>query len=161
MLEEVQRLISKYHGKGLLLDSNLLLVLLVGTLDDLRVAKFKRTKEYSALDYDLLNQFIRQFERVITTPNILTEVVNLAKGLQKLPGYADSFRAQIGSLTEEFLESKTVCLQDCFGRLGLTDTAISIVSRKPYLVLTDDLPLYLHLISTGVDAINFNHIRYP
>lgn len=46
-----------------------------------------------------------------------------------------------------------------FNRLGLTDVAIAVASRLPAFVLTADLPLYLHVISSGLEAENFNHIR--
>jgi hypothetical protein len=48
---------------------------------------------------------------------------------------------------------------NCFDRLGLTDAAIAVVARQKFLFLTDDLDLYLMLLSPGADAINFNHLR--
>ena len=46
-----------------------------------------------------------------------------------------------------------------FYRLELTDVAIAVASRLPAFVLTADLPLYLHVSSSGLEAENFNHIR--
>lgn len=68
---------------SLFIDTNLLLVLLIGALDLGHVERFKRTKPYTRNDDELLLAFIGEFERLITTPNILTEVSNLAGQLSE------------------------------------------------------------------------------
>jgi hypothetical protein len=47
-----------------------------------------------------------------------------------------------------------------FPDLGLTDAAILMAARGKCLVLTADLELHLALQARGIDAINFNHIRF-
>lgn len=62
----------------LLIDTNLLLVLLVGAQDREQIARFKRTSAYSREDYDLLARFVADFRQIAGMPNVLTEVSNLA-----------------------------------------------------------------------------------
>jgi len=47
-----------------------------------------------------------------------------------------------------------------FDRLGLTDAAISALSRHSYLFLTDDLDLYVTLLKRGVDVVNFGYLQH-
>jgi hypothetical protein len=46
---------------GLLVDTNLLVLLTVGTVNRNRIDTFKRTRQYSQADYDLLLKFVAQF----------------------------------------------------------------------------------------------------
>ncbi len=101
------------------------------------------------------------FDKIITTPNILTEVSNLSGQLEgnlKL-AYFLSMVNIIGELEEQFTASHHLATQVEFAHFGLTDTGIAHLARGQYLVLTDDYRLAAHLLELGVDAINFNHLR--
>jgi hypothetical protein len=117
---------------------------------------------FTESDFDLLERILSQFDLLVTTPNILTEVSNL---LGQLPDnlrerYYASFAGGLGALVDEqYIPSKRLVLQSRFPRLGLTDTGIIEQARDRHLVLTTDLPLYNHLCDLGVDVINFNYIR--
>ncbi len=56
--------------RGLLLDSNILTVYLVGLYDVKRIPEFKRTKGfYTTDDFYLLQKFVTLFDnRLVTTP---------------------------------------------------------------------------------------------
>jgi hypothetical protein len=58
----------KYKSKGILIDTNLLLLLLVGFYDENLIAKFKRTSKYSKEDFQIIRNFILHFEKIIITP---------------------------------------------------------------------------------------------
>jgi hypothetical protein len=155
----IGRLIEKHRANGLLIDTNLMILLLVGRTNRRRISQFKRTQTYSIADYELLEQFAEQFQRIVTTPHVLTEVSNLAK----LDGHE---RIRIRELLMDSIDrsqevsqpSRVVARNKHFSRLGLTDAAISTLGSE-MLVLTDDLDLWLALTNDGLDAINFNHIR--
>src|SRR3954449_12972083 len=76
-----QELLAGYAGKGLLLDANLLLLLVVGIADRKQAAKFKRLSMFAPEDFDLLVQVVASFRRLYVTPNVATEVSNLAGAL--------------------------------------------------------------------------------
>lgn len=46
MREYVEGLIAKYHDRGLLIDTNLLLLFVVGLFDSGLITQFKRTKQF-------------------------------------------------------------------------------------------------------------------
>ena len=160
-MEEVARLLSKYENKGALIDSNLLLVYCVGVYNPARIARFKRTAIFTVEDFELLTQFFAFFEKIVTTPNILTEVNSFSNQLAEdiKATYYPEFAKQITLLEEHFVPSAEVCALASFDRLGLTDVGIAKLVRDNYLVLSDDLRLVIHLQNIEVDAINFNHIR--
>jgi hypothetical protein len=45
-----------------------------------------------------------------------------------------------------------------FPYLGLTDSGLAIVSDQ-YLIVTDDARLVIKLNESGLEALNFNHLR--
>jgi len=108
-----------------------------------------------------LAQFFAFFEKVVTTPNILTEVNSLSNQLSAdlKTAYYVKFAKQISLLEEHYVVSSEVSALPAFDRLGLTDLGIAELVRDKYLVLSDDLKLIVYLQGIGVDAINFNHIR--
>jgi len=163
LLESLVPLVGKYRRKGLLVDTNVLLLLLVGSVDPSLVESFKITANqgFAEADFELLRAFIRTFQKVVTTPHILTEVSNQA-GKLKGESHQKVFLGLV-SLIERLEEhsetTQSLAKSEAFLKFGLTDTAISQLAEKGYLVLTVDYPLVGHLEKRGVDAVNFNHLR--
>jgi hypothetical protein len=158
---DIDQIITKYRGRGIIIDSNLLLLFIVGTKDPNRIATFKRTKQFEKDDFMLVKRFINCFKTVRTTPNILTEVSNL---LNQLP---EDLKADVYNVfsdcVKNFLEiyetSANLSKNDYFIKYGLTDASIISDSKNDYLVLTDDFRLSGYLSSLGITSINFNHLR--
>jgi rRNA-processing protein FCF1 len=145
----------------LLIDTNLLLVLLVGDQDRLQVPRFKRTSRFTPEDYDLLAEFVAAFREVVITPNVLTEVSNLAGQLREplrtqVFDRLGDFASQAG---ERYVPSREVVEEHDFARFGLTDLSVVLAARERFAVLTDDLGLYLRLMEDDVHVVNFNHLR--
>lgn len=159
-MTEARRLLEKHRRNGLLIDSNLFLLFLIGSVNDRRIERFGRTQKYDVVAFKLLRKFIAEFENVVTTPHVLTEISNLAT--LKQPELR-AFRTQLATVvqrTQEIHEdTATVVADPAFQKFGITDAAIRRVAARPLLVLTDDFLLYHYLSTAGVDAINFNHIR--
>ena len=79
----MEALVAKYRRKGVLIDANLLLGYLVGSIHPRHLANCRATTRYfGEADFPLLNRFLIQFDRIITTPHVLTEVSNLGGRLQ-------------------------------------------------------------------------------
>src|SRR4051812_26562103 len=99
--------VARYRSKGLLIHSNLLLLLLVGGADVSLIARCKRTKQFDLNDYELLRDFVFQFKKVATTPHVLTEVSNLAGQLKG--EYRDLFYSHMAQsievLDEQYIAS--------------------------------------------------------
>ncbi|MCP1381561.1 hypothetical protein [Runella salmonicolor] len=141
---------------GLVIDTNLLLLYLMGIYDPKKISQFKRTQQFLEEDFQLLLRFIEIFDKVIITPHILAETTNLAD-TQTFP-----ILKTIIELLEENLTSSLEIIhsdQTCFNKFGLSDTAIQYLAQQNYVVLTDDLRLYHYLSTKGYTAFNFNHLR--
>lgn len=154
-------LIEKYANKGLFIDANLLLLLLVGQIDKNFIPKFKRTTAYLVEDYELLVNFIDLFQKVIVTPNVLTEVNNLSSSLsgQHSQAFSILFAKLVKYVEEQYIESLVVVHEKAFLDYGLSDAVIVEAVKDKYLLLTDDLRFACYAQNKGVDVINFNHIR--
>ena len=150
-----------YGSKGILIDSNILLLFFVGLHDRTRIEKFKRTAQFTSEDFELLVDFIRQFKEVVTTPSILTEVSNLLGQLPDKLRYSfyQHFAYGLKNLDEHYTPSQELGDEKGFPKFGLTDMAILRAASGKYLVLTDDFRLTQYLEGQNIDVINFNHLR--
>jgi rRNA-processing protein FCF1 len=162
-LDYLLPLVHKYRSKGLLIDTNLLLLLFIGSAIPEILPTFKpiTNQGFSEKDYNLLRHFASRFTKIITTPHVLTEVSNHC---DKLKGkyratYCESLIPLIKALKEETVEAATLCEREHFIDFGLADMAISEISSSAYLVLTIDFDLVGHLKKRKIDVINFNHMR--
>lgn len=158
-MDYVIQMIGRY--KGLLIDTNLLLLYFIGMYDPDRIQRFKRTMAFTVDEFHLLATLFGSFDKIITTPSILTEVSNFSRQLPKNlhSNFFSDFATRIPMLEEHYTDSGAISASEHFTRFGLTDSGIVDTVKGNYLVLTDDLPLFGYLQNLGIDAINFNHIR--
>jgi rRNA-processing protein FCF1 len=158
LLEE--GLLQKYRGKKVFVDSNLLLLLLVGSYDPSLIARFKRVEKYSVDDFELLRTFVLLFSTVVTTPHVLTEVSNLANALGspiKEKWFAH-FQNALQLFDERQFVSRELSCKDEFLAFGLTDTALFSLCGEALLV-TEDHRLSGYLRSKNLPVINFSDLR--
>jgi len=162
MIEAIQEIIRRYSSRGVLIDTNILLLYFVGASNRSRIGKFKRTKQFTAEDYDLLISFMAQFQTVATMPNILTEVSSLINQLGE-PDRSDCyilFANEVSLFQEAYIRSQEIASADwSFPKYGLTDCGIAKIAPNQYLVLTDDLKLTRYLNSLRIDTLNFNNLK--
>jgi len=161
MRDYIRKLFGKYKQKGLIVDTNILLLFFVGSVNKKRISQFNRTEQFLPKDYDLLVEIISYFSKIVVTPNILTEVSNFINQLSE-PERSQSLEFLTKALTEwdEFyIESSTATQVEKFTKYGLTDSGIISLAKGEYLVLTDDFKLANYLEKIEIDTVNFNHIR--
>ena len=153
--------LARYHHTGIIVDTNILLLLFVGSYDLSLVGRFRRLAAFTATDYELLVSTLSGFPAVVTTPMILTEVNSLSNLLESRHkyGYYTVFSLLAGRLQEEVPATREIIATEFFKRFGYTDTAIALAARQRYLVLTDDFALAGFLESQQIDARNFHHLR--
>lgn len=151
---------DRYNGKRVLLDSNLLLLLLVGSFSPDLIASCQRTSTYTRTHYDLLVNLLLHFSAVVTTPHVLTEVSNLAggslHGQTKLVWFAH-FAQEIPKLNEISYAGKAIAQETAFVTFGITDAALKMIS-KDTLLLTEDRKLAGHLKSYDLPALHFGDL---
>lgn len=150
------------RSDGLLIDTNLVVLLVVGTVSLDRITVFKRTSKYSKSDYDLLVRIIKLARKPLyTVAHVLAEVSNLTvlSGAERLQA-----RRVLKGIVADLLEPGIASVRAADAReyesLGLVDAAIATVAREHNCaVLTDDLDLYVSLARQNIEAFNFAHLQ--
>ena len=146
---------------GLLVDTNLLVLYVVGSVNRNRIEQFKRTRQYTKADYALLLRVLSSFKRLHTVAHVLAEVSNLTdlSGSETL--LAREFLKRTVSVLEEApVPSVQAANDSLYPRHGLVDASIAAVAREQKCaVLTDDLDLFLALTREKLKAVNFTHLR--
>lgn len=165
MNPNIQELVTRFRNEGVVVDTNLLLVLLVGNVDPRLVGTVARTDGYSQRDYDLLIAILRQFSKIIFLPQILTETGNLLKRncptndlLFDLQRSFARLVCSSGSLESRAL-SRRVVISAHFQKLGYADAAILASARDRHLILTADGPLQRVAGSNGMAVLPFQWIQ--
>jgi hypothetical protein len=161
-----QTLFSRFRGKSVLLDSNLLLVLLAGSIHPGLFRRFKRVSDYTIDDYSLLVRLLSSFSVLLTTPHILTEVSNLANSLPEWykPDWHEKFTLLVASeqrapgLRERWVPATELSRMPEFSAFGITDAAVTNLASEA-LVVTADYRLSGVLRSQGIPVLNFGDLR--
>jgi hypothetical protein len=107
--------------KNLILDTNLLMLLIVGQASQDYIDKHECLREFTVSDYEILISMLGQASSIRFTPNTLTETSNLLKQIKE-PARSDisrKFAQIINRIEETYLESKLGVRQEEFIRLGL------------------------------------------
>lgn len=157
-------LIGRYRNAGVLVDTNLLLLYFVGWYDQGLIEKWGRTSDrFVSVDYDTLIIVLDQFDKLIVTPHVLTEVSNMLGYLQE-PAKTEC-RERFSQVIRFLMEEKRTPGADlgekpAFFLFGIADASIVDAATDTYLVLTDDLDLYGYLENKGVGVLNFNEIKW-
>jgi hypothetical protein len=146
---------------GLLVDTNLLVLYAVGTVNRNRIETFKRTRQYTMDDYDLLVRMLGNFEHLYTVAHVLAEVSNLTDlpGPERLQARL-VLKETISVLNEAEMSSTRAADDRLYQDFGLVDAAIGAVARaNNCAVLTDDFALYERLSRQNVKVFSFAHLR--
>ena|SRR5437867_4078133 len=161
MSDHDTELLERYSSSGIVVDANLLHLLVVGSHDPEHISRFKRTRIFTQEDFLALTLVLEPFKKIITTPNILTEVNSFLNQLANdfKPAFYTAFANKISTLEEIHLTSSEIARKDEFVLFGLTDAGIFHSAEGKYLVLTTDARLAVYLQARGIGAINFNHLR--
>jgi hypothetical protein len=148
-------------GSQLVLDSNLLVLLAVGSASTGYLGSHKNVKAYSKADFSLLMSFVNDASKFVTTPNILTKTSNLARqfGEPARSRITDILGALIEPMEEIYVDSSSAAKRSEFTRLGLTDAALLDALAPSHTLLTTDYGLYMAALKQGYNAVNFNHLR--
>lgn len=161
---QLESLVQRHRNTGILLDTNVLLLLWVHAFDP-KLIGGKRLEKYTPDAATLLSAYVGRFQRILTTSTILTETSNLAaqalSGERKLAWF-QRFLPCFEAVPESAMQLCTVegvaLDANIFVRLGFTDATLAATVGTQHLLLTDDLDLYLAVLQQGAPAINFTHM---
>lgn len=162
-LQEVRDFCSKRGKLKVLVDTNVLLVLLIGMCDAESLSKFMCTKKYDATDYRLLVDALRYFKpELLLTPHILAEFsAFLRKDVKepKISHFIHKIIEKLRTCQEEFIqldhllgtEPKTLVY------LGFSDMSIiEAAKRTGAAILTEDIDLGLYADNSGIPNVKFS-----
>jgi len=79
------------YQNSILIDTNILLFLVIGSVDEKLITKIKRTNTFTINEFKLLLDFIKPFSNIVVTPKILTEVSNLLGHLPRGKNNMETF----------------------------------------------------------------------
>ncbi len=147
---------------GYFLDTNLLVLLVVGSESRELISKHRRLEHYSAEDYDILVELLQNAENLFVTPNTLTETSNLVSqhGEPERSILMRRLQHLIHGSQEIVVASVHASSSVKFEELGLTDAVLLETVTTDNPLLTVDFDLYLAAIESGEErAINFTNYR--
>ncbi|SRR6266542_1027791 len=163
--------IRRYASKGVILDSNLLIIYLVGLHDPKQIERFLPGSKQKgrivcfATDFDVIKAFLLKYgvKKFIVTPHILTEVSNITFAdfpdvrTQRYIKDAISFF----KLAHEIPAHKKDLIDKAhLPKVGFSDSSIiETAKNEKCLVLTQDLQCMKFLEDEGCGVYNMNHLR--
>lgn len=136
------------------IDTNSLVVLLLGMLDTKHLGRHKRASIYDEDDYNDLVDFIGSLNNLLVIPNVWTEVDNLLNdfsGEYKYP-YITQITNLIKEANEQYLESYHATSHIAFIDLGVTDSILLTLAKDFDALITADSKLsdYAQALGTKV-----------
>ncbi|WP_461098560.1 PIN domain-containing protein [Spirosoma luteolum] len=149
-------------ARGLLIDTNLLVLLVIGSISEAAIAGNKRLSAYTTSDFRLLLSFVEQFSTLFTTPHILTEVSNLIGCETKQQRQGLEILKLLTQRMEELLPASNETMSShskSYLKFGLSDASIHRVAADNLFVLTDYLNFCYYLQGQNILALNFNNLR--
>jgi hypothetical protein len=144
------------------MDTNLLLLLVVGRAAPQWIGQHSRLKKYSVNDFNILVEAISKGRSLLVIPHCIAEASNLLPQgiLEPLrSGLYQALKMFVDNCDEEYIPSSHAATQDAYLRLGITDAAWLSALNEQTILLTDDNDLYLAASNFGHEVINFSHYR--
>jgi hypothetical protein len=156
-MNHVETLIEKYRSSGVFIDTELLVLFLVGSVDANHIRNFGRTAKYTEEDFNKVSDFIELFRNKITNPYVLAETSN---HLGRSNDYRTALKTYIDLfLHEKYLIAKELVNNISYCEIGLADTSIIETSKDTYLIFTADNRFNLYLSSMGIDAVSLDDLK--
>lgn len=124
------------------LDTNILLLLLVGETHTQLIPRVRRLSRYSIAAYSALKRSLARVRKLVITPHALAELSNLSfKDLaaETRGAYLDVFRRVLSGFAEDAIDKDTILKHPLLEKVGVTDVSLAQAGAKPdTVVVTDD-----------------------
>ena len=136
----------------ILIDTNALVVLIIGFIDTRLFKNHKRTSIYEKQDFEELLTVIGSINNLVVLPNIWTEVDNLLNdfsGNYKYQ-YVEKLTETIRLTNEKFISSLMATQSHHFYDLGLTDSLVLEYAKECRLLITSDSKLSDYALAYGI-----------
>lgn len=158
-------LISEHQAYGVLIDTNLLMLYLIGIfdLDKLKPDRIpKRINKYSIDNFQQLKTLVSFFKHKYTTPGVLVETWNFLENMfdeQYFRSFRDFIAKEFKVYRERLLAKNDIMAEENFLELGFTDCSIQeAASFHNLLIVTDDLAAHIKFSRQGLSSLNMTNI---
>lgn len=149
--------------KRVLLDTNLLVLFIVGGTDLAYIGKHKNctNRKYTEEDYNAILSLALASSGVVTTPQILSETSNLLRQTSEpiKQEVTALLRLYIKEKDEIYIHSSTSADDNFYSILGFSDVSILSAMDENTVLVTDDGPLHSAACSRSLQAIHLEEIR--
>ena len=124
----------------IVIDTNALVILVLGLIDPRLIEEHKRASIYDAEDFDDLLTIIEDINQLVILPNVWTEVDNLLNGFtrQRKDDYVAVLAELVTQVSEEYIATSLATAEASFYDLGITDSLLLQLSRNHDLLITGD-----------------------
>lgn len=153
-------------NNGLIIDTNLLVLLLVGYYDADYIQDCPKTSQFTRPDFEYIANIVKSLQpTIIVTPHILAEISNLTfkKMLsgERFQRYFKEVCALLQIASERHIEKEIVMENlKLLSDFGFTDLSIIEAAKKHgCAVITSDKPFYLQLLNAGCIAESLDNAR--
>ena len=146
---------------ALALDTNMLFLFIVGSINRDLLGAIKRLKDFRSDDYAAIEAYVATFSTFVLLPNVVTETSNFIGQLSgKRQEDCRMFLATlIDCSIERYVPSSVATKQAEYRYLGLTDAAILCVLDDGTYLLTSDSRLYVAAMARTGNAQYFDNLR--
>lgn len=160
MVKNKQLLPNSQNIKGIVPDSNLLVLFLVGLYDTNQISQYKRSQMYSVNDYNKLVKILLSYKKIVLNQPIITEACNHLDNLnaQLSSLFYDRIKIELMKYADDSQTTNHILSRDTFVTLGFADSSLEMLSSN-YVVLTDDSPLYGQILSKSGKVIFWRQIK--
>ena len=136
----------------IVIDSNALVVLILGLIDESLLGKHKTASVYTRDDFYKLLSVIQNFENLLVLPNIWTEVDNLLNnfGGNYRRNYVLKMREVVSKSSAKYLKTRFATATYLFENIGLTDALIIEISKDCDFLITSDSQLSDYATANGI-----------
>ncbi len=145
----------------LVLDTNLLVLLVVGLVGEELIERHKRLNAFNVGDFRQLVGIVETASKLLFVPHVLAETSNLVRSVEepRRTNVTALLGRLIGTTEERPVASQAVVNDTTYLRLGLTDAVLLSLVDRTHTLLTVDFDLYLAASRAGGNARDFNHER--
>lgn len=171
-LEDIGRFIAKHQPEGIIVDTNILILFLIGNYDPNLIKNCgiinNSNKQYSISDIELLKKIFSLFRKIVITPQIIAELSNISitgkHGIygDKLTSYVQTVINFLKAAEERHQKSDCLWGMELWviSEYGFTDMTMFELSKQTKMpILTDDLSFYNYSYEK-VPIIKFEYIKY-
>lgn len=149
--------------RPVLVDTQLLVLLVVGLTRPSLIARHKNTKDaYTRTDFDLLLDLLGYAPKFLFCPHVAAETSNLVTqyGEPDRSRLLEVFKALLGNASEATVPITEAMGQPEFIALGLADAAQLALCTSEAVLLTDDERLFRAASARGLAALRFKDEKF-